>query len=185
MRADESAGRSRARIGARVSTQPRRVARESEEPAIRRGIQETNHVRDRMTQDDAMCLARQMYECDSTHYLYATREEQGEGTAAQPRKDDMKTETKTKHSPTPWSVGIDGIGITCIRDAGRSVVCESPGGCLDQIDWDFLHIVRCVNSYDALVAACEAVLHRLEGFHLEYDSRVMLRAALRDAKGDA
>lgn len=91
----------------------------------------------------------------------------------------------TNHTPTPWHVASDGLTIKECCDSDRAfpftVAKVDDVSRTDRANAS--HIVRCVNSHDALVAALENLVetHDLgEAMHAEFWD--IARAALAAAK---
>lgn len=87
------------------------------------------------------------------------------------------------HTPTPWRVERPDNERVVIRGSNDYPI-EVALGSREVSDWE--HIVRCVNSHDALVEAAKAAESMLEWFGRlpKGYSRAMLRAAIALAEGE-
>lgn len=98
------------------------------------------------------------------------------------------TDTKPKHSPTPWT-SCDDVIYDILDADGRGVAeCRNGMGQLTA-PGNPKHIVRCVNAHDALVEALEAaqiyIAIRSTAFPDKLVMLARIRAALALAKGDS
>jgi hypothetical protein len=105
-----------------------------------------------------------------------------------------------EHTPTPWRANnfrqdnIDHPACAVWTEDGENFICSTraPEGAKKgapstrQAHINAIHIARCVNSHDALVAALEWALSQIDD-DLDLDTQAALehaRAALRQAKGE-
>lgn len=103
--------------------------------------------------------------------------------------------TKSAHTPTPWQVVKNSMGdpvkIFAPYSLGHVCNCDVRGGDLATREANAAHIVHCVNTHDALVAALRGLIaqhDRPHGFadeHWYARELEQARAALAAAEGKA
>ena len=69
---------------------------------------------------------------------------------------------ETKHTPTPWIHLEGGDGHFSITGDGKEVAFTPPDYPFVHARANAAHIVRCVNSHDDLLAACQEASTRLQ-----------------------
>ena len=68
------------------------------------------------------------------------------------------------HTPTPWTVGIKYDTFVEITNGSKTIATVGEANIYPQIEADANHIVRCVNTHDALVEALRALRASIEEY---------------------
>lgn len=102
--------------------------------------------------------------------------------------DQLRTALAAQHTPTPWQ--LFDTDSRYILDANRCTVAECGGADnSEHAITNAAHIVACVNSHDALVAACERINTWLMAPATDRatieEMQQVVRAALALAKGES
>lgn len=66
--------------------------------------------------------------------------------------------------PTPWKVVMDGEDVARITDADGESVIETDLGAYPPYIEDAAHIVKCVNTHEALVGMLTACIRQIDEF---------------------
>ena len=88
-----------------------------------------------------------------------------------------------EHTPTPWKVGASSK-VKIFRSDDLTMVCECDHSQItfEESESNADHIVRCVNSHDALVAALDKISNSRKAE--AYELIAIADKALKQAKGE-